>query len=337
MTAASRSTILRLAAAQSTTYFRPSPFFLAAATGRELGNWARQSDANERELAHKMENGVDALLDLALDRCGLTMGRIRELYLMRFSIINPVTDIIDKCVGDQWYQTENFWDGGVSDAYTIDSEPHKTIFHLAIYGELFGPDFEAVLNQDTTSRQLNLQTRLEYIKYCIPDFATTCMGFNYDKEADWPDPRRQIKITGPYTTDNTGRPRYHKNHNVALTWVLFSSRWRPHWDRMRVKAGEDFEEGFKDDWWYVEGEHQERSWRQRMWEAVMVCQGLDGLAMMRPELQDAWIGKVKEWREKISRLEKEPDIIKVQRQATLDYPWLLGDLRICAGGYVGGT
>ena len=354
MKAASQNTILRLVAVQSTTYFRPSPHFLVAATAKELGNWARRSDANESELTSKLETGIDALLGLAVEHCGLTMKRIRELHLMRFSIINPVTNIIDQCVGQQWYGTPDFWNGGVSDAYTVDSEPHETLFHLAIYGELFGPDFEAFLNRDSMVRKLSVETRLEYIKYCLPDFATTCTD-SYWQTGEKLDPRREVKPTGPYTPDETGRPRLEKNHNIALTWVLQSSRWRPHWKRMRGKAGMDFEEDFKDDWWFGEDEHREKDWRQRMWETVMLCQGLDGLGMIRPHLQNDWVEKVKEWREKISRLEREPDIVKVGRQATLEYPFLLGDLRICAGefhwvyylvrhvlkkllgGYVGGT
>lgn len=331
MKAASPNTILRLAAAQSTTYFRPSPHFLVAATAKELGNWARRSDVNEKELASKLENGIDALLDLVLEHCGLTMKHIRELHLMRFSIINPVTDIIDQCVGQQWYETPDFWDGGVSDAYTIGSEPQETLFHLAIYGELFSPDFDAFLNQDSESRRLSVETRLEYIKYCLPDFATTCTGQHYGRRCE--DPRREVKPTGPYKPDENGHAMLAKNHNIALTWVLRSSRWRPHWKRMREKAGPEFQGDFDDGWWFEEDEHYEQDWRQRMWEAIMVCQGLDGLGMMRDNLQDAWIEKVREWREKISRLEREPDIIKVVRQATLEYPFLFGDLRVCAGEF----
>lgn len=338
MNAATTNTILRLAAAQSTTFFRPSPHFLVAATARQLGDWARQSDSNEAELALKVENGIDALLDLALEHCGLTMQRIRELHAMRFSIINPVTDIIDKCVGEQWYATPDFWNGGVSDAYTVSSEPHETLFHLAIYGELFGADFSPFFNQDTSTRRLSVDTRLEFLKYCLPDFATTCLGHHYRGTAEPPDPRRVVKDTGPYQPDKEGgRPALATNHTLALTWVLQSSRWRPHWKRMRAKAGADFQEDFQDDWWFVEDEHRERDWRQRMWEAVMVCQGLEGLGMIRPELQDQWVEKAREWRERISRLEREPELIRVGRQATLEYPFLLGDLRILAGGYVAGT
>lgn len=116
MSAATPNTILRLAAAQSTVFFRPAPFFLVAATARELGNWARASEANETLLRDRMKDGIDVLMDLALDHCGLTMERVRELHLKRFSVINPAEDIIDQCVGKQWRETPGFWEGGVDDA-----------------------------------------------------------------------------------------------------------------------------------------------------------------------------------------------------------------------------
>lgn len=69
----------------------------------------------------------------------------------------------------------------------------------------------------------------------------------------------------------------------------------------------------------------------------MVCQGLEGLGMMRPELRDSWVPKIREWRDKIAALEHELEWIRVGRQATLEYPFLLGDLRICGSGYVSGS
>lgn len=120
---ATPSSILRLAAAQATVFFRPAPFFLVAATARELGHWARASEANEMELRDKLKNGIDALMTLALDHCGLTIQRIRDLHLMRFSVLNPVENIIDQCVGQQWHSTPNFWDGGVDDAVSDVSNP----------------------------------------------------------------------------------------------------------------------------------------------------------------------------------------------------------------------
>ena len=331
MEAATPSQILRLAAAQESTFFRPAPFLLVAATSRELGHWARRSDANELELATKLEGGMPALMGLALEHCGLTMQRIRELHLMRFSIINPVSDVVDKCVGTQWYAHEDFWDGGVSDAYTIHSEPLQTVFHLAIYGELFAPDFEPILNGDTATRRLGVDTRIEYIKYCLPSFETEC-GLKHDGPVD---PRRAIKASalGPYPSRDD-QPEY--NHNIALTWTMRSSRFKPYWKAFRALVGPDFQDDFDDGWWFDEDD-QESGWRQRMWENMLICQGLEGLGMMRPDLRDAWVPKAREWREKIAKLEREPPLTKIDRQATLEYPYLLGDLRICAAGYVLGT
>ncbi len=329
---ATPSAILHLAAAQSNTFFRPSPHFLVCATGSQLGKWARQSILNEAILQTRLEKGIDGLMELVLEHCGLTLQRIRELHLMRFSIINPVTNIIDQCVGQQWYAAEDFWNGGRSDAYTIDSDPPVTLFHLAIYGELFGPDFETVLNRDTTTRRLSLETRLEYIKYCLPDFATDLHN-DWEKEVaeGRADPRRAVKRTGPYRNrDNV------KNHNIAMTWVVKSSRWRPYWKAARQLAGPEFEEEFEDEWWGSDSTGAD-DWRQRMWENVMICQGLEGMGMIRPGLQDVWIGRMKEWRRKIAALDEEPAVVDVGRQSTLEYPFLLGDLRVCVSGYVGGT
>lgn len=171
-----------------------------------------------------------------------------------------------------------------------------------------------------------MDTRLEFVKYCIPDPA--CHLGGYPPEGD---PRRAAKSTGPYAE----RPR--KNHNIALTWVLHSSRWRPHWRAAREAAGApEFQEDFDDGWWYDETVGQD--WRQRLWENTMVCQGWEGLGMIREgQLREGWLPRVREWREKIERLDKEPPTVKVLRQATLESPYLLGDLRCCVGGYVAGT
>ncbi|KAI0546359.1 hypothetical protein F4679DRAFT_557703 [Xylaria curta] len=340
MATATPKAILRLAAAQSRIFFRPSPHFLATATARQLGDWARESDANEQELAEKMQEGIEGLLELALDHCGLTLERIRELHLLRFSLINPVADIIDQCVGKQWYQTPKFWEGGVDDAYTISAEPSETLFHLAMYGELFARDFETILNQDVNTRRLSVPTRLEFIKYCLPDFACFGNGHVFAHDIRMPDgsvdPRREVKPTGPYAPGPDGRTPHTRNNNLALTWVIRSSRFKPRYKEVRARAGvADFQEDFDDGWWYVE--RPDRDWRQRLWEDIIMCQGLEGLGMLIPDHQGQWLEKIREWRNKIAKLDREPPLTKVGRQATLEYPYLLGDLRICASGYVVGT
>ncbi|RYO80918.1 hypothetical protein DL766_009958 [Monosporascus sp. MC13-8B] len=302
MSAATPNTILRLAAAQSRIFFRPSPHFLVAATARELGNWARERDANERELCQGLQEGWEGLLGLAV------------------------------AWGGSGTRRPGFWDGGVDDAYTIVSDPPTAVFHLATYGELFAADLEAVLRRDGGARRLSVDTRLEYIKYCVPDWATERNPAPGGEELD---PRRATKRTGPYAE---GAPRLDSN-NIALTRVINSSRWKPHWKEIRAKAGPDFREDLDDGWWYDAHLYgtDKPYWRQRLWENAMICQGLEGLGMIRPGLQDRWIPKIKEWREKIAKLDEEPPVIMVGRQGTLDYPYLLGDLRICVSGYVPGT
>lgn len=339
LSSATPNQILHLAAAQSRTFFRPDPHFLVSATARELGNWARRSDENERELWERMGKGINGLMELALEHCGITMERIRELHLLRFSIINPVTDIIDQCVGQQWYAAENFWDGGRSDAYTISSDPSVTFFHLAIYGELFAPDFESILHTNNKARRLSPDTRIEYIKYCVPDWA--CIrndGWQKAVSQRGLDPRRAVNMTGPYA-DVSEDPSYrgYENHNIALTWVIKSSRWRPRWEAARATAGLDFSDANLDWWWTHDEEEPSGYWRQRLWENICVCQGLEGLGMIRADHHGQWVERLREWRRKIEAMEKEPEIIDVASQTTHSYPFLLGDLRICVSGYVPGT
>ncbi|KAF4553536.1 Hypothetical protein D9617_6g092670 [Elsinoe fawcettii] len=342
---ASPNTILRLCAAKSTTFFRPSPHLLIAATARQLGSWARQSTANETLLATTCQEGIDALLPLCVAHCGLTLPRIRALYELRFSTINPVTNIIDQCVGAQWYSTPNFWNGGVDDAYTVSADPSLTFFHLAIYGELFGPDFDAWLDPTAKGRKtLSVETRLEFIKYCLPDFATELNGHISPQQArsvgGTLDPRRAVKKTGPYAPKPAGEVDLRSqtddhNHNLALVWVLKSTKWRPHWNELRKLTGEDFGPGLGEDGWYDDDD--EIDWRQKIWENVMLCQGLDGIGMMLPEQRGAWVEKLRRWRDQIAAMDSEPEKVKVGLWNTSKCPWLLGDLRICTSGYVGGT
>jgi hypothetical protein len=52
-------------------------------------------------------------------------------------VVTPPTDLIDRCVGQQWYAQADFWDGGVEDAATLYAEPAEVVFRMLIYGELF--------------------------------------------------------------------------------------------------------------------------------------------------------------------------------------------------------
>jgi hypothetical protein len=240
--------ILRLAAAQSNIFFRPDPLFLVAATARELGNWARLDWDNEWKLIMGLEGGApcccEKLLKLALKHCGLTLERIRELHLLRFSLMNPAIDIVDKCIGEQWRATDNFWNGGASDAWSLIAEPSEALFHIVIYGELFAPDMEAFLDPDSKAATMIMATRMDFIQGCL--------------------------------THEDG---------LAVAHTLQSRRWKSYWKEMRALAGPDFCEDFYDDWAYSSDGPGE--WRQRLWENAMLCQGLQGLEMLRPHLRSS--------------------------------------------------
>jgi hypothetical protein len=54
--------------------------------------------------------------------------------------------------------------------------------------------------------------------------------------------------------------------------------------------------------------------------------------MMRPELRHLWVDKVRKWKDQISKLEREPALDRVGAQATSEYPYILGDLRVLSLG-----
>lgn len=341
----SPKTVLRLASAASRIFFRPSPFFLVAAVARQLGEWARLSQENENVLAVTFQGGMEAVLELCLDHCTLTLSTIRELHRMRFSVINPVTDIIDKCIGAQWYDTPNFWSGGVDDAYTIDAEPSETLFHLAIYGELFGPDSDIILDgYETEKHPLSVDTRLEYVKYCIPDWAChACQGQANDVTLPdgSMDPRRFVHPTGPYEPGNLSDTGPYSSltgdilgSQIGLKHLLQSSRWNPHWDRVRETIGPEFTELEKynedfENWDLIQ-------FKQLLWKNVVQCQGLAGLTMISGGAE-SWRVRLSLLRDKIDRIQEKPERVNVGRNTTLNWPYLIGDLSITSSGYSSGT
>jgi hypothetical protein len=331
------NTILRLAAAASKIFFRPSPQFLVAALARELGAWARLSATNEEDLARTFRGGVEAVLELGLQHCGLTMERIRQLHGLRSSVINPVTDRIDKCIGEQWYATPNFWNGGVDDAYTIDADPPEIFFHLATYGEFFAPDFDILLDPtNSAKRALGVDTRLEYIKYCVPDWASYgCQRNACDVTlpSGTIDPRRRVYETGPYAGFIN---QSIQGSQVGLRHLLASSRWEPHWTAVRQTVASDFvPDDIRNDG-DEEGE-QEKYWKQRLWNELVIDQGLEGLGMMVERDAGPFKDKLTMLHAKIAALETEPDEVVVGRNKTYRLPFLAGELDICCSGYVMGT
>jgi hypothetical protein len=97
---------------------------------------------------------------------------------------------------------------------------------------------------------------------------------------------------------------------------------------MRSLAATDFEETFDDERGSLLKEEGPNDWRQRLWENVMLCKGLTGLGMMRPQLRNLWVDKVRLWKDQISKLPKKSALVMVEERATLEYPYILGDLRL---------
>ena len=309
--------ILHLAAAASRVFFRPSPHFLAAATARQLSQWASLSPANTNELRDAFRGGMQGVLDLALQHAGLSMARIRELYEMRFATINPVVDLIDKCVGQQWALTPNFWYGGVDDAATIDADASETFFHLVTYGELFGPALEVFLETGVVPEVAGVEMRLEYIKYCVPQWECWIYMSRLQQRDGAVDPRRQVLPVGPYAPFGkyeeiwANPPDFNEHGNQdGLFHLLKSARWNPPWKEVRAAVGGDFD---------IE-------WKQEIWWTIVTCQGLQGMEMIRPGNLDPWRERLATWRAKIEAMDSQPGRIRIHKQETYIYPDIRGDL-----------
>ncbi|KAL8670822.1 MAG: hypothetical protein Q9168_004658 [Polycauliona sp. 1 TL-2023] len=284
--------ILRLAAASSRVFFRPDPYFLVAATAKQVGQWAMLNENNANRLRTSLRDGIEALFGLCLDNAGLTMEDIRRLHASRFTAINPAIDLIDRCAGYQWRRVPDFWSGGCSDAATIDCEPERALFQIAIYGSLFHATLEANLEGRPG---LDREMRLDYITYCIPDW------FLLDLE-DIPD-----EATGPYR-NGWSTPGSEMDQR-SIRHVFRSKTWRNAWRTARQVYGPDFED--------VE--------RQMIWRGALLMQGLEGFEILRPESAGKWKPYFLELREKIEKI----DTAALGSGELDEYPILEDDIRYC--------
>ena len=74
---ASPNLVLRLAAASFRVFFRSDPYYLVAATAKQIGRWALQSEKNTQRLRESLKGGIDELYDLCVEKAGLTVEDIR--------------------------------------------------------------------------------------------------------------------------------------------------------------------------------------------------------------------------------------------------------------------
>lgn len=396
-------TLLDLAAASGRIFFRPHPYFLLAHIAPQLSLWARSHPTNTATFTSACRGGIESLFELVLDpatRCGITLEDIRSLHRMRYEVINPITDMLDKAAGAQWYAQENFWDGGVEDAKTLDVDPPEMFFQLAIYGGLFGHAFESLIPKngdgsgrgggkarergeekaqdidtavsDATSAQsqlplqlpvLDVNTRLEFIKYNLPDwcsFACQSSAMDVRLPSGAIHPHRRVDAVGPYTPLQPSEDEAHpvpatQLHNAQLgaMHILRCRKWRYAWNIVRSYLGGDFVSGGGiQEEEFVRGESgvydvlleqtDEMQWKQLIWECAVMFQGLEGFRMIR-HWEEPRRGDVEVWRGKLEGIRKgieglgedeRPEVTRVGRQRTFrEVPFLWGDCRVCSSGY----
>ncbi|KAJ3888214.1 hypothetical protein GG344DRAFT_90084 [Lentinula edodes] len=234
--------ILRLAAASAPTFSGPHPHFLIAATARQISDWALSNAENTQRLRLAFQSGVEGLLELCIEKAGLTLKDIRRLHSARFSIINPLADKIDKMAGEQWYQADNFWNGGVSEPATLQTESNRAAYQIIIYRNSLLPLWKPTWSPRRTCRNL--------IWYCIPDW--TCRSY----------PGLEVLSVGPYSVPyGIGRINLPADQ-IALRHILSCRRWTRLWQSVTRAIGPDFVED---------------QWKQKLWLDAVQMQGLEGM------------------------------------------------------------
>lgn len=339
----SPNTILRLAAASARIFFRPTPLFLVAATARQISQWALLNDKNYEDLHTAFLGGMEGLFQLCVCKTGLSMDDIRRLHSCRFTAINPVSDMIDRCAGRRMNDMPYSWDGRRSDANVIEVEPERTVFQIIIYGELFGSTMDAILEPNINAGRFDLDMRLEFIKYCIPDWACR-LGYERGPNGN---PGMQVLPVGPYdpdkmldtsdtetstevedlctaqelTADGTVLEGVRADQ-LNLNHLLGGNcrEWPEAWEGVRHQIGPDFAE----------------AWRQNLWRSAVQQQGLEGLEMLRP-------GGVKRWRSRLQRIRDRIEALPVSAKPVShrygksnwasDAPCMADEILVCVAGY----
>lgn len=143
--------LLRLCYLSRRVCFRPSPLLLLAWLTPAIVAWANRSGANRDRLKAVIPLGADELLHMAVftpaiaRKVAWSFDKARAVTDWRLSTLEPVSDLVDRCVGEKWYGQENFWDGAADDARTLAGDPDDAPLHLAIYGEMVGSAWDAWL------------------------------------------------------------------------------------------------------------------------------------------------------------------------------------------------
>jgi hypothetical protein len=286
-------TVLLLADASAPTFFSPHPHYLLTAITRQASDWALGNKGNTDRLRKAFQGGIDGFYAFCINNpnIGLTMKDIRRLHQAQFSIINPLADRIDGMAGDRWYTTENFWDGGVSEPYTLQTEPTIAAFQIIIYGELFASTMQAFLESGKKLLpSFDVETRLDYIKYCIPD--RSCRSY----------PGLDVLATGPY---GPGVEHQYESYQVSLEHVLHCRRWRRMWRRAMRMIDRNFEEAEQEEDGDI-GEYEDEPWNRRLYRDALQTQGLEGMQLVTLPKE----GISKECRDKALQIKQQVELLQ---------------------------
>lgn len=209
------NTILHLTAASEAALFSPHPHVLIAASARQLSDWALGDSEHTEILRAAFRDGIDGLYSLCLKHSGLTLGRIRWLYHARSAIIDPLTRKIDRMTGERCYP-KPFWGRGVDSRFPVNCDPLRAALQLIIYGELFGRSMDAFLQPEKNLPYFDIETRLEYLTYCVPD--KRCKSY----------PGFEVLESGPYRP-GWGQLLEQADDQIVLRYILKCYHWKLMW------------------------------------------------------------------------------------------------------------
>lgn len=177
------------------------------------------------------------------------------MHLARFSTINPLSQTLDAMIGSAWYAQPGFWNGGAEDAFTLYADASESTFHLLIYAELFAPTMEQfLLPASRRGPVLGPDVRIEYVKYCVPDWVCRPPGRSDGF---------RVQATGPYAEGEGGERVMGAQTAMAhlLGGAMFrGTLWRRAWRRVLVEVGAEEEgNGWPEEW---VREMQKVEWRK---------------------------------------------------------------------------
>lgn len=315
------NTILRLCAAQSSKFFRPDPHFLVLACSRELSAWALRHEVHKSELREAFRSGVEGLLDLCVQKCGLRMQDVRKMYEVRSNIVNPISEAMKELEISYWTTGTGDSDHSIESVLeTLQTERNRSVLQILIYSKLFGCDMNALLCPEEHRPILGHELRLDFLKYCIPE-----RGF---KDS------RRLEILG----DRTIFMGNWLADKRTLVHVLQCRRWTYRLDALGRETGPPFPREVLKGEKHPDFTHPYLCgglWRQRLWASVLMMQGIEGFEVMwggkgiETMGDGKWRERLKELRSRVEALQNVPRMYTYgpgRYDVTSDAPNMLAEL-----------